>query len=109
MTQLPRPITRIGIACGGTGGHLYPGLAIAEQLRGHGSGITLLISPKEVDQQATAGITGMKVVTVPAIGLTRGRLFRFIHGFWQAYGLARRHFQADPPQAVLAMGGFTSA
>ena len=40
----------VAIACGGTGGHLFPGLAVAEQLRKRGGTVALLISPKEVDQ-----------------------------------------------------------
>ena len=43
-----RPL--IAIACGGTGGHLFPGLAVAEQLKEHGCDVALLISPKDVDQ-----------------------------------------------------------
>ncbi|MGI8965337.1 MAG: glycosyltransferase, partial [Limisphaerales bacterium] len=43
-----RPHT--AIACGGTGGHLFPGLAVAEELARRDCSVTLLISPKEVDQ-----------------------------------------------------------
>lgn len=42
----------IAIACGGTGGHLFPGLAVAGQLQRSGCDVALLISPKDVDQQA---------------------------------------------------------
>ena len=34
--------------------------------------VTLLISPKEVDQQAVKAASGMKVEILPAVGLTRG-------------------------------------
>ena len=42
----------IAIACGGTGGHLFPGLAVAGQLQVRGCDVALLISPKEIDQSA---------------------------------------------------------
>jgi len=42
----------IAIACGGTGGHVFPGLAVADELMRRGCAVTLLVSPKEVDQQA---------------------------------------------------------
>ena len=42
----------VAIACGGTGGHLFPGLAVGKELQRRGCEVTLLISPKEVDQQA---------------------------------------------------------
>jgi UDP-N-acetylglucosamine--N-acetylmuramyl-(pentapeptide) pyrophosphoryl-undecaprenol N-acetylglucosamine transferase len=99
----------IAIACGGTGGHLFPGLAVAEQLRGRGCAVTLLISPKEVDQQAVANVTGMEVVTLPAVGLTRRSAIAFLRGSIRSYRAAAKVFRTRPPAAVLAMGGFTSA
>src|SRR5581483_4331768 len=99
----------IAIACGGTGGHLFPGLAVAEQLRRRGCRVTLLISPKDVDQQAVKQAADMDVATLPAIGLTRGRVLAFGRGFAQSYRAARKLFREHPPQAALAMGGFTSA
>ncbi|MEE2947143.1 MAG: glycosyltransferase, partial [Verrucomicrobiota bacterium] len=43
---------RVAIACGGTGGHLFPGLAVGDALVARGCEVTLLVSPKEVDQTA---------------------------------------------------------
>jgi len=98
----------VAIACGGTGGHLFPGLSVAQQLVQRGCAVTLLISPKEVDQLAVKTASGMEVVTLPAVGLTRGQWIRFLRGYCQSYCAARNLFQARPPHAVLAMGGFTS-
>jgi UDP-N-acetylglucosamine--N-acetylmuramyl-(pentapeptide) pyrophosphoryl-undecaprenol N-acetylglucosamine transferase len=99
----------VAIACGGTGGHLFPGLAVAEQMIQLGCDVTLLISPKEVDQQAVKMASSMDIITLPAVGLTRGGKIAFLRGFIQSYQTARRYFQTRPPGAVLAMGGFTSA
>ena len=98
----------VAIACGGTGGHLFPGLAVGQQLVQRGCAVTLLISPKSVDQLAVKTASGMDVVTLPAVGLTRGRWIHFLRGYCQSYWSARKLFQARPPHAVLAMGGFTS-
>jgi UDP-N-acetylglucosamine--N-acetylmuramyl-(pentapeptide) pyrophosphoryl-undecaprenol N-acetylglucosamine transferase len=103
----PKPL--IAIACGGTGGHLFPGLAIAGELTERGCDILLLISPKEVDQQAVRSIRGMRVEVLPAIGLKRDALAEFCSGFWKSFLTAKKLFQEHPPQAVLAMGGFTCA
>jgi UDP-N-acetylglucosamine--N-acetylmuramyl-(pentapeptide) pyrophosphoryl-undecaprenol N-acetylglucosamine transferase len=99
----------VAIACGGTGGHLFPGIAVADQLSLRGCDVTLLISPKDVDQQAVKTVVGMEVVTLPAVGMTRGHVAAFLAGFWHSYRAARKLFNLRPPQAVLAMGGFTSA
>jgi UDP-N-acetylglucosamine--N-acetylmuramyl-(pentapeptide) pyrophosphoryl-undecaprenol N-acetylglucosamine transferase len=99
----------VAIACGGTGGHLFPGLAVAEQLARRGCKISLLISPKEVDQQAVKNISGMGIVTLPAVALQNRNYISFARGCVRSYRAARRYFKSRPPQAVLAMGGFTSA
>jgi UDP-N-acetylglucosamine--N-acetylmuramyl-(pentapeptide) pyrophosphoryl-undecaprenol N-acetylglucosamine transferase len=98
----------IAIACGGTGGHLFPGLAVAEQLVKRGCAVTLLISPKEVDQEAVKNAQGVDVVTLPAVAMQRGSRLAFLRGCWQSWRAARKLFRARPPHAALAMGGFTS-
>jgi len=99
----------IAIACGGTGGHLFPGLAVAEELKQRGCAVALLISPKEVDQQAVKSASGMEILTLPAVGLQNRNYFSFALSFWRSWRTARKFFKLCPPQAVLAMGGFTSA
>ncbi|MEW6306227.1 MAG: glycosyltransferase, partial [Verrucomicrobiota bacterium] len=68
--KAPNEKPLFAIACGGTGGHLFPGLAVGEELLQRGCDVTLLISPKDVDQQAVKGVAGMNVVTLPAVALT---------------------------------------
>jgi len=109
MTSFTGQPLRVAIACGGTGGHLFPGLAVAEQLRPRGCEVTLLVSPKEVDQEAVRTASGLRVVTLPAVGLTPGQRWAFLRGLAQSYRLARNLFRSHPHQAALAMGGFTSA
>jgi len=99
----------VAIACGGTGGHLFPGLAVAEQLQKRGCAVALLVSPKEVDQEAVKSAPGMEVITLPAVALQNRNYLSFARSFWQSWRAARGIFKSRPPQAVLAMGGFTSA
>lgn len=106
---LRHSLRRIVIACGGTGGHLYPGMAVGERLLRRGCAVTLLISTKEVDRQAAKSAAGMEVAKLPAVGLVRGQFFGFLRGFVLSFRQARNIFQAAVPGAALAMGGFTSA
>ena len=99
----------VAIACGGTGGHLFPGLAVAEQLKQRGCAVALLVSPKDVDQEAVKSARGMEIVTLPAVALQNRNYLSFARSFWQSWRASRNFFKSRPPRAVLAMGGFTSA
>ncbi len=109
MTHPASKTPSVAIACGGTGGHLFPGLAVAERLKARGCAVTLLISPKEVDQHGVKNARGMEIVTLPAVALQRGSRLAFFRGFVESWLAARKYFRAHVPHAVLAMGGFTSA
>ena len=124
-----RPL--VAVACGGTGGHLFPGLAVAAQLQRRGCDVALLISPKDVDQQAVkAALAGtgpgkedagdmpqagsvlgapFEVYTLPAVGLQNRNYLSFAASFVKSLFAARKVFRRRKPLAVLAMGGFTSA
>ncbi|MEN9545884.1 MAG: undecaprenyldiphospho-muramoylpentapeptide beta-N-acetylglucosaminyltransferase [Verrucomicrobiota bacterium] len=114
MKPLPGNHPHVAIACGGTGGHLFPGLAVGRELVARGARVTLLISPKEVDQAAVQGLDDLQTATLPAVGLQGRNYGAFLLGFARAWQAARRHFLDPdigqrPPDAVLGMGGFTAA
>jgi UDP-N-acetylglucosamine--N-acetylmuramyl-(pentapeptide) pyrophosphoryl-undecaprenol N-acetylglucosamine transferase len=98
----------IVIACGGTGGHLFPGMAIARQFIRRQCEVTLIISEKEVDSQAVQDVYDMKIVTLPAVGLSGKNYMQFASKFMKSFLAAKKLFKERPPQAVLAMGGFTA-
>src|SRR6516162_8884814 len=109
MTQSGAKSPFVAIACGGTGGHLFPGLAVAGELKKRGCRIALLISPKEIDQQAVKAAADMEIFTLPAVGLQNRNYFSFAASFVKSLFAARKIFRRCKPDAVLAMGGFTSA
>jgi UDP-N-acetylglucosamine--N-acetylmuramyl-(pentapeptide) pyrophosphoryl-undecaprenol N-acetylglucosamine transferase len=98
------------IACGGTGGHLFPGLAVAERLRARGHEVMLFVSEKEVDSLALSGRT-FRFEKLPTIGLPSlysPAIFGFLRRFNESLSLCRSIYRQFNPQAVLGMGGFTS-
>ncbi len=103
---------KIAIACGGTGGHLFPGLAVAEELRQRGHETLLLVSPKQIDAIALKGAGEQESHALPGIGwpgFLSPRVFTFglnLLSSWRECGQVYRDFQ---PTAVVGMGGFTSA
>lgn len=99
----------IAVACGGSGGHLFPGLAIAQQFLRRNCEVTLIVSEKEVDQQALHGLLSIEIIKLPVVGLTNKNYPGFFLAFLKSFLAAREFFKAKPPQAVLAMGGFTAA
>jgi len=99
----------VAIACGGTGGHLFPGIAVAEELKKRGCRVSLLISPKEIDQQAVKAAREMEIFTLPAVGLQNRNYLSFALSFWKSRQAAKDIFRTRKPDAVLAMGGFTAA
>jgi UDP-N-acetylglucosamine--N-acetylmuramyl-(pentapeptide) pyrophosphoryl-undecaprenol N-acetylglucosamine transferase len=99
------------IACGGTGGHLFPGLAVAEALQSKGHKVLLLVSEKEVDATAVAGRIEFSVEKIPAIGLPdwhSPQVVSFPGKFLQSIARCVSLFRKFRPAAVLGMGGFTS-
>ena len=103
---------RLLIAGGGTGGHLFPGVAIAEELRardpaapvrfvGTERGIEARVLPELGWDLSLIQVSGLK--TVGALGAVRG-LFRLPRALWQA----RRVVKEFAPDVVIGVGGYAS-
>lgn len=108
---------KVMIACGGTGGHLFPGVAVAEVLHARRHQVRLLVSEKAIDQMALGASTGCSsrsdgigVEVVPAVGYEgAGRLIAFCLRLAKATRGCVATCEEFEPDVVLGMGGFTSA
>ncbi|MGH7993404.1 MAG: UDP-N-acetylglucosamine--N-acetylmuramyl-(pentapeptide) pyrophosphoryl-undecaprenol N-acetylglucosamine transferase, partial [Limisphaerales bacterium] len=60
-------------------------------------------------QQAVKSARGAEIFTLPAVGLQNRNHFSFAGSFVKSLFAARKIFRRSKPDAVLAMGGFTSA
>jgi len=102
---------KFAIACGGTGGHLFPGLAVAEVLRAQGHEVLLFVSEKEVDARALRSHPDLPSKKLPSIGLPSvfsPAMVTFLRRLWESLRKCGTAYDADRPHAVLGMGGFTS-
>lgn len=102
---------RIVIACGGTGGHLFPGLAVAQVLKDRGHEVLLLVSEKAIDAQALKAHPEFRSEKLPSVGLPSvlsPAFIRFLARTWESVSQCKQIYRRFRPNAVLAMGGFTS-
>lgn len=109
--SVPAKSLRIIIACGGTGGHLFPGIAVAQELRALGHRPLLLISRKQVDTAGSGKYTDLEFYPVPAIAKPPTFSLRMISFLWRFVCTllsSLRLVQREKADAVLGMGGFTS-
>lgn len=99
------------IACGGTGGHLTPGIALAEELVARGHAATLLISEKQVDARLAAKYPHLRFRRIAAapFSLQPRGLIRFLVQQARGLGAALRLVRASQPAAIVGFGGFTTA
>lgn len=98
-------------AGGGTGGHLAPGIAVAEQLRLEqpDSRIRFVGSGRPVEQQMLEP-TSFEYTSCETLPLTalRRRPHRFVWSHCKAFRAALRTIRLDRPSAVIGLGGFAS-
>ncbi len=102
---------KIIIACGGTGGHLFPGIAVAESLLAQGHEPLLLISQKKIDSQASAKYPHLNFKSVPAIAkppTLSPKMLPFAVALWKSIRTSKKIIREFGADAVLGMGGFTS-
>ena len=103
---------RFALAGGGTGGHAYPAIAVAERLREAFDTQLIYYGTDHGPERALARDAGIPFHAIPA-SQVRGRspwrvasgLFNLLRGERRA----RRWLQADAPAALFATGGYAAA
>ena len=103
---------KFALAGGGTGGHAYPALAVAERLRERVDTELVYYGTDSGPERALAEEQEIEYRVVPAAQL-RGRspvrVSRGLWNLWRGSRAARRLLREDRPDAVFATGGYGAA
>lgn len=98
-------------AGGGSGGHLYPGIAVARELLAERpDACVLFVGSDRPIERRILDEEGLDHVALPAASsadLTRNPL-QFVRRNWAAFRDARRLVASHAPPAVVGLGGFAS-
>ncbi|MEZ5609062.1 MAG: undecaprenyldiphospho-muramoylpentapeptide beta-N-acetylglucosaminyltransferase [Rhodocyclaceae bacterium] len=96
------------VMAGGTGGHIFPGIAVAEELRARGWRIVWMGNPDGMEArivpQRGYETAWVRFGALRGKGLVRKLMLplNLLSGFWQAWRAIRR----TQPDVVLGMGGY---
>ena len=99
------------ISCGGTGGHLSPGIALAEGLIARGHEAALLVSQKKVDARLLEKYPQLNFQRMPGTGfsLRPAAFVRCVVSQIRAFFFCFRLLREMKPAGIVGFGGFTSA
>ena len=101
---------RLMVMAGGTGGHVFPGLAVAKKLQQQGWEIRWLGTADRMEADLVPK-HGIEIDFIRVKGLRGQGIARLIKAPFQIINAilqARRHMKAWQPDAVLGMGGYVS-
>ncbi len=103
-------MSKFVIACGGTGGHLSPGIAIGQALMKAGNDVVFVISQKEIDSKLMAKYKDFKVVKTAGtpFSVSPIKLLKFLFSQTKAVFQMLSLLRREKCDVAISFGGFTS-
>lgn len=103
---------RIIISGGGTGGHIFPAIAIANTFRSRFPDADILfVGANDRMEMEKVPAAGYAIVGLPISGLDRTHVWRNIHVLCRLFNslrLAKKTIEAFKPDMVIGVGGYAS-
>ena len=98
------------IACGGTGGHLTPGIGLAQALEEKGSPCWLFISKKQVDSRLSSKYKKMSFEPMPGCPFSSSiwGFAKFCKELVHSFYLSRQFYKKVGADVVVGFGGFST-
>lgn len=104
---------RIIVSAGGTGGHIYPALAIINKLKERNKDLEVLyIGTSDRMEKDIVPATGIKFIGIPMKGLNRKNIFKNIEvlkTYKNAIKKSKEIIKEFKPDVVLGIGGYITA
>lgn len=111
-TPADRKSPRVIISGGGTGGHIYPALAIAAAIRKSNPGAAILfVGAKGRMEMEKVPAAGYDIVGLPVRGFDRRKLWRNVGvliDLWKSMAACRRLIGRFRPDITIGVGGYAS-
>ena len=101
---------RLMIMAAGTGGHIFPGIAIAQTMRARGWEVSWLGTAHGMEGELVPR-HGIPMDTIDFAGLRGKGLAHSVKGAFKmlaSFGACRRYLKARRPDVVLGMGGYVT-
>jgi UDP-N-acetylglucosamine--N-acetylmuramyl-(pentapeptide) pyrophosphoryl-undecaprenol N-acetylglucosamine transferase len=105
-------IERVIISGGGTGGHIFPAIAIANEIKSqYPSAIITFVGAEGKMEMEKVPAAGYQIIGLPIVGFQRKLSlsnfflpFKLIKSLWKARAILKTH----QPQVVIGVGGYAS-